>query len=61
MVHKMNDNFQDFIERLRIEEDKVLAEKTSWGRVELKTILEAAKTNTLISMLTQQAKSDEVE
>jgi hypothetical protein len=57
----MNDNFQEFIDRLRIEEDKVLAEKTSWGRNELKIALEAAKTNTVISMLNQQVKSDDAE
>jgi hypothetical protein len=55
----MSDNFQEFIDRLRIEEDKVLAEKTSWGRTELKIALEAAKTNTVISMFTQQNKSDD--
>ena len=47
--------------RLRIEEDKVLELKTSWGRNELKIALEAAKTNTVISMLNQQVKSDDAE
>lgn len=37
-----------FTEILKEEEEKMLAEKTSWGRNELKLALEKAKNNALI-------------
>lgn len=37
-----------FIEILKEEEEKALSAKTSWGRNDLKLVLETAKTNALI-------------
>lgn len=45
---------QEFIEQLRLEQDKVLTEKTSWGRVELKTALEMAISHALMTLMSKQ-------
>jgi len=43
-----------FTEILREEEEKLLAEKTSWGRNDLKLLLEKAKNNALIRYLLEE-------
>ena len=50
---EFNKNLQRLIILIREEEDKLLSEKTSWGRTEIKNLLESARSNAMMQLLTE--------